>query len=379
VQERVLSWVSSYIHHVYRGRYIIKDHIENIVKIYEQREFFKGVNILISQSNKIIFRESYGYAKYLPDKTLVETDTIFDIASLTKIFTLTAILRLVSEKELKLSDKLSRYLQFSNEGLNNATKDITIQQLLSHSSGLIPWFPFYTMANRSFEDVFAYVVSKNPLKKGAVQYSDINFILLGKLIEKINGKDLDIALRELVFNPLNLQDTDFKPLRDKIVATEYGNRIETSMVQDRELSFEGFRDESIPIVGKVNDGNCYYYFKGVAGHAGIFSSLNDLNILCNLYLNRGRFDGKAIIREEIINRSFIDYGEGRGLGWQISDLYPEGVGHTGFTGTSIYLNLKKGFNVVLLSNRLHVDKPVNIAEFRLAIHNKAMKNLKGEC
>ncbi|WP_432667686.1 serine hydrolase domain-containing protein [Wukongibacter baidiensis] len=326
-----------------------------------------------------MLKKSYGYAKYSPDKTMMETDTIFDIASLTKIFTLTAILRLASEKELKLSDKISRYLQFDNDGLNNTIKDITIQQLLSHSSGLIPWFPFYVMEDRSFEEILEHVISENPLKNEAVQYSDINFILLGKLIEKINGKSLDSALRELVFNPLGLKDTGFRPLRDKIAATEYGNIIETKMVADRGLRFEGFRDEHIPIVGKVNDGNCYYYFKGVAGHAGIFSSLNDLNILCNLYLNRGSLGGKPIIREEIINQSFIDYGEGRGLGWQISELYPDGLGHTGFTGTSIYLNLKEGFNVVLLTNRLHVDKPVNIAEFRSAIHNKVMKNLKGEC
>lgn len=285
----------------------------------------------------------------------------------------------MSEKEIKLLDKLSRYLQFNNEELNNATKDITIQQLLNHSSGLIPWFPFYVMGNRSFEDVLAYIISKNSLKRGTVQYSDINFILLGKIIEKINEKNLDSAMRELVFNPLNLRDTDFKPLRNKIAATEYGNKIETSMVKERGLSFEGFRDESMAIVGNVNDGNCYYYFKGVAGHAGIFSSLNDLNILCNLYLDKGSFNGKSIILEEVVNKSFINYGEGRGLGWQISDLYPEGLGHTGFTGTSIYLNLKKGFNVVLLTNRLHVDKPVNIVEFRSAIHNKVMKNLKGEC
>lgn len=345
---------------------------------YKQKDFFKGANILIAQRNKVIFKKSYGYANYSADSSLMESDTIFDIASLTKIFTLTAILRLVSEKELELSKKFLRYFQFGNKDLNSSIKDITIEQLLNHSSGLIPWFPFYVMKNKSFEDILRYIISRNQLRKGAVQYSDINFILLGKLIEKISGKDLEIALRELVFNPLNLQDTDFKPLGNKVAATEYGNRIETGMVAERGLRFEGFRDESIPIVGKVNDGNCYYYFKGVSGHAGIFSSLNDLNILCNLYLNRGSFDGKAIIREEIVNKSFIDYGGGRGLGWQVSDIYPEGLGHTGFTGTSIYLNLEEGFNVVLLTNRLHVDKPVNIAEFRSAIHNKTMENLKGE-
>lgn len=285
---------------------------------------------------------------------------------------------LASEGELELSERFSKYYQFKNTNIMNKLKDITIEELLNHSSGLIPWYPFYTETGKSFEDILDNIVRKHPLKRGIVQYSDINFILLGKLIERIMGKTLNISLNELVFKPLNLQNTEFKPLEDNLVATEYGNKIELNMVRDRGLSFKGFRDVNKPIIGKPNDGNCHYYFGGISGHAGIFSTAEDLNVLCTLYQNKGRFDNKTIIKEMIIDKSFINYGDGRGLGWQISNLYPEGLGHTGFTGTSIYLNLKRKFNVIILTNRLHVDKPVNIAEFRLAIHKNVFKNLKGE-
>lgn len=297
-------------------------------------------------------------------------DTIFDIASVTKIFTTTAILKLVSEKELCLDRYITEYVKFQNKDVSEKLKDIRIKDLLNHSSGLVPWYPFYTMANSSFDDALAHILSKEILKNGIVQYSDINFILLGKLIEEITKWGLNDSMMELVIKPLQMNCTDYKTQLCDVAATEYGNQIETKMVQDRELSFNGFRDPSIPIIGEVNDGNCNYYFNGVSGHAGLFSNIKDLDKLCHLYIQRGGIGTKSYIDEDIILKSFMNYGDDRGLGWQLGELYPGGVGHTGFTGSSIYIDLKNNAKVIMLTNRLHVDKPVNIADFRLAIHNK---------
>jgi CubicO group peptidase (beta-lactamase class C family) len=341
--------------------------IDEIANKYINEDYFKGVNIIITRQNDVIFEKSYGYAEYKPNKVKLERDFIFDIASVTKVFTTTAILRLISESRLKLSDKLVDLINLDNSRLRKTLKKISIKDLLTHGSGLIPWFPFYTRKEDDFQDILEDIIKENPLQK-IVQYSDLNYILLGKIIEKKTEMNLKQAMEELVFEPLNLTNTNYEPAHDKIVSTEFGNKIEAGMVKEINYKFEGFRKAGIPIRGKVNDGNCFYYFEGVSGHAGIFSDLNDLGTLCNLYQNKGIYRGQAFLNEKLVVGSFQNYGHGRGLGWQISELYPDGVGHTGFTGTSIYLNLKKKFNVVILTNRLHVDNPVNINDFRKSIH-----------
>lgn len=265
---------------------------------------------------------------------------------------------------------VTQYLFKDNDVLTDYLKDINVKSLLNHSSGLIPWFPFYTKKDMDLENVLEIIINDNKIDYGTMRYSDINFILLGKLIEVVSGLNLDLAMKEIVIDKLSLQNTDYSTKSSNIAATEYGNKIETNMVKERDLVFSDFRNDSIPIIGQVNDGNCHYYFNGVSGHAGLFSTVNDLDMLCNFYINRGSLNNKSYIKEEIIEKSFVNYGQDRGLGWQLGQLYPDGVGHTGFTGTSIYLDLKSNANVVLLTNRLHVNKPVNIANFRLAIHNK---------
>lgn len=342
--------------------------ISKTIEEYISKDYFRGVNILVGHGEESIQKSSYGYAvKFGKREEVLAEDSIFDIASLSKIFTTTAILRLVSQNVIDLDKRFVEYIDLEDERLITLISNITIRQLLNHSSGLIPWYPFYT-SDRDFYSLLLDIVEKNPLTD-KVQYSDLNFILLGKIIESVSDLELDRAIDELVIKPLGLGNTGYKPMGSTVAATEYGNQIEEGMVKERGLSFNDFRNKEYPIIGQVNDGNCYYYLNGISGHAGLFSNLEDLHKLCSLYKNWGLVKERVYIREDIIDESFKDYGGLRGLGWQLGDLYPGGVGHTGFTGTSIYIDLENNIDVVLLTNRLHVKKPVNIAEFRLAIHN----------
>jgi len=142
------------------------------------------------------------------------------------------------------------------------------------------------------------------------------------------------------------------------------------MVEERNLRFEGFRSTDKALLGECNDGNAYYYFNGVAGHAGIFSPAEDITRLLSLYIH-GYTPG--YISRDLIAKAITDQGMGRGYGFQMGENYPHsGVGHTGFTGTYAYLNPKLGYTISLLTNRLNVALPRTIQSYRNAIVNEAI-------
>ncbi len=310
--------------------------------------------------------EKWGKVQY--DKIFTRdkeiTNPMFDIASITKIFTTTAILRLITLKKLQIVTSIKEILPTFPSSLQH----ITIDKLLTHSSGLLAWYPFYTQAEKPFEDLLSELINSNPITPGMV-YSDINFMILGKIIESVTSFPLDNAMEELVFKPLNLKHTAYNPPKDRCIPTEWGNKIEEAMVHERKLSFKGFRPTDTDIVGECNDGNCFYYFHGIAGHAGLFSTVADLHILMNLYLyNSDEFLSESLVQEAISNK-----GQDRGYGFQLGDNYPHGgVGHTGFTGTYIYVNPSRGYTISVLTNRLHVPSPRNIQVYRNAIVNEAI-------
>ena len=292
------------------------------------------------------------------------TNPMFDIASITKIFTTTAILRLITLKKLQISTSIKEILPTFPSSLQH----ITIDKLLTHSSGLLAWYPFYTQAEKPFEDLLNELINSNPITPGMV-YSDINFMILGKIIESVTSLSLDNAMEELVFTPLNLKNTAYNPPKDRCIPTEWGNKIEETMVYKRRLSFKGFRPTDTDIVGECNDGNCFYYFHGIAGHAGLFSTATDLHSVMDLYM----YNRDELLSKSLTHMALRDQGDQRGYGFQLGDNYPHrGVGHTGFTGTYIYLNPSLGYTVSVLTNRLHVSSPHNIQVYRNAIVNEAI-------
>jgi len=290
---------------------------------------------------------------------------LFDIASLTKIFTTTAILHLITKGAIDENTTIKTLFPTYPSSLHH----ITIGSLLTHTSGLLGWYPFYTQKDTPFEDILGQVLKKNPLENKMI-YSDINFIICGKIIEHIASLPLDEAMQNIVFSPLSLHYTTYHPDRSRAIPTEYGNRIESEMVKERNLQFNQFRPTDKAIVGECNDGNAYYYFHGIAGHAGIFSTAEDINRLISLYLHNS---DPSYIHPSLIEKAITDQGNQRGYGFQMGDNYPHGgLGHTGFTGTYLYLNPKLDLSISILTNRLHVAHPSNIQPYRNAIVEEAI-------
>jgi serine-type D-Ala-D-Ala carboxypeptidase len=311
----------------------------------------------VSKNGKRVFSHSVNCA----------TDSMFDLASVSKILTGTMVLKLIGEGKLLLDNNLDTL--FQNEPLGPVTKErfkaITLKQLLTHSSGLPAWFPFYTR-ECGFWEVLEFALNKYPVEHGMV-YSDLGFMLLGDLIRAASGRTLPQSL-ELLNGELGTS-FEYNPKNPAAcVETERGNHIEEGMCQERGLPFENFRSRGTNMRGEVNDGNAFYFWHGVAGHAGVFGIAADLLVLGELYLNQGKVNGKQLIPASLVTQSTIDYGAGRGLMWALSDIYIAGFGHTGFTGTSLYLCPETGCVAVILTNRLVIEPAPDLRPFRTEAH-----------
>lgn len=318
-----------------RSRY---NQIDEFIRGYGEQNYFTQAVYALFDRDGIIHLGTYGGAG---------EEAQFDLASLTKLFTTTLILKLVGEERLSLMDCLNKHLIIpaSCPKLMECFRQITVFELLTHTSGLLAWYPFYSRETgfyESLEDILSL-----PLKKGSVVYSDINYILLGKLAEEILHLPLEQAMEEKVRGPLGIEKLCYCPPRANelkgTVVSSYDNCIEEEMCRERGITFLGFRKHGQPICGEANDGNCWYYMKGISGHAGLFSDIQGVCTLGRFYLNAG--DG-------IFADAQKEGALGRGLGFELGELYPEGCGHTGFTGTSLYISRQYGIGGALLTNRL---------------------------
>ena len=347
---------------------------------------FAGAALRIERGGLALFEEAWGDALHTETERLAMTiDTSFDIASITKLFTTTAILRLITLGRLSLGTRLDdigavfdggpaegQKGQSAREFATGIAGRLSIASLLAHSTGIHYWYPFYARGGESFVSILADLLEEHPPRDETV-YSDVNFMLLGRVVEAITATPLDRAVRELVLEALALERTSWRRPIETAAATEFGNRIEEGMVAALGLRFDGWRNRELPIRGEPNDGNCHYYFGGAAGHAGIFSDLRDLCRLGRLYLEKGRIGDAAYLDPALAAEAMLDRGAGRGLGFQLGDNYPGGgCGHTGFTGGYLHVNEAAGFVIVLLANRLHVQKPRDINPFRRKVSALAL-------
>ena len=297
-------------------------------------------------------RQCFGVAK----EQSVTINTKFDLASLTKIVGTTAsLLHLIELGELQVTDLASKYLE-SWQGTDKS--EITIAELLLHQSGLAEWRPLY-FTNDLQENV-AEQISRIPLtysRNSGRRYSDLGFISLGKIVEAITGKDLPTAFAELVFEPLGLQNTSFGPINGEVAATSKGDWYEKHMVAtntpykvDLDFSvFPNWREEYL--VGETNDGNSFHRLGGIAGHAGLFSTAEDLLIFA-----------EAIIANKWQAHNFLsvtgDPMQGLGFrNWQSPSKSGEVTfwGHTGFTGIALGISPVHQSAALLLTNRLHAQ------------------------
>jgi serine-type D-Ala-D-Ala carboxypeptidase len=330
-------------------------------------EYFPGAVLRVERQGQVLLETAWGHASAAGlERTAMTPSTIFDAASLTKLFTATAVLRLVSTGVLGLDTQVSEFLGL-DPPLSSSMEGIDVTALLTHSSGIPWWFPFYTRRGEPFLDILADVIPARP-PRGEVVYSDLNFMILGIMIERGMHAALPDAVEELVIRPLGLTHTSFARPRGRAAATEWGNRIERRMVAEMGLSFDGWRDESRPVIDEPNDGNCHYYFRGTAGHAGIFTDAPDLCRLGRLYLDGGRVDGEPWLAPGVAEDAMREHAAGRGLGFQLGEPYPRGAcGHTGFTGTCLMLSPSNGVVAALLTNRLHTAEPRDIDPYRRQI------------
>jgi CubicO group peptidase (beta-lactamase class C family) len=323
-----------------------------------------------------------GCAVREPARIPMTTDTIFDLASLTKVVaTLPSILRLVDRGALALDDHVGAVLpEFGSAGWK---REVTIRRLLCHSSGLPAWLPLY-LDHAGPEAYLAAISRAQPVAQPGerVIYSDLGFILLGEVVRRLSGLDIARFAATEVFAPLGLGDTGYTPaasLQPRIAATERGNETEIGMCGERAPAFPRWRRDII--WAEVNDGNSFYGLNGTAGHAGLFGTAADLARYGRLWLNGGTWQGRTMFRESLVTEATREQAPGRGLGWRVvpsspiegttdpgAPLGPRAYGHTGFTGASLWIEPERQLVVVLLTNRLHPIARPEIEAIRPAFH-----------
>ncbi|HET7838985.1 MAG TPA: serine hydrolase, partial [Rectinemataceae bacterium] len=246
--------------------------LDEIAQRWLEAGFFAGAVLRVERGGALLHEAAWGQSLRIPEQSSrLEPGCLFDLASVTKLFTTTAVLRLVSLGGLRLHDPVAELLcpgldPSLGSRLRASLGGADVASLLAHSSGIHYWYPFYTRRGEAFEAILADVLKAHP-RRAEVVYSDLNFMILGRILELRTGLPLRSAMDDLLLRPLGLRRTSYAPPKGPSAAGEFGNRIERRMVADLGLHFPSWRDESRPIQGEADDGNCFYYFGGEAGHA----------------------------------------------------------------------------------------------------------------
>lgn len=356
--------------------------MEQAIRSYLEKQIdegqFAGAICAVSYQGERIATCAVGMASNEADQSFsMNESTLNDLASVTKIYVATLMLKLISDERCDLYTPVNELLPEINDypALKKKMETITVNELLTHTSGIQAWFPFYTEQYRSFFAIMDEHIHVDDTRN-QVEYSDINFILIGKIIEQLTGMCLDRALNKHLADPLQMKSLTYGPVdASNVAASSWGNEIEQQMCKERNQSFAKWRANDEAIRGEVNDGNCHYYFHGISGHAGLFCEVQDVLKLGELYLKGGEWDHQQFIHQDLIHQSMQAQEDNRGLGWEIGSVFPEGCGHTGFTGTSIWIVPERNLAVALLTNRLHVQRPTSIQHVRAHVHDIVRKSI----
>nr|WP_279671623.1 serine hydrolase domain-containing protein [Flexivirga meconopsidis] len=282
-------------------------------------------------------------------RTPARVDTVFDVASLTKLFTATLALQQVEAGRLDLAAPVAHYLpRFAAHG----KCDIRVVQLLTHTSGLEWWLPLWRDWPTREARVDAALTNPRATPTGEFVYSDLNLIALGVLLEKVSGTPLDLLLRDRVTEPLGMRDTGYAPQLGQL---DPGRFAATEIEDDAGRGL---------VRGEVHDENAWS-LGGVAGHAGVFSTAADLLTFARVFLDGGSVDGVRILSNDSVARMTTDLnpqlpGDAHGLGFEIDQPRymgelsgPRTIGHTGFTGVSLVADLDRRAVAILLANAVH--------------------------
>lgn len=324
-----------------------------------------GAVVQVMHQGDIILQEAVGSRyNYSQVKAPMMLDTVFDLASLTKVVaTLPAVLKLIDQGEIRLDDPVVHFLP---DFASNGKEEVTLRHLLTHTSGL-PAHRQYYKENLDKETIWHRINQEELVQPigSNVLYSDLGFILLYHIIEKVTEQPFDIFLTDQFYTPMGMNETSFRPSfnRERYAATEYSEKL-------NDYKFGIVHDDNAESMG------------GISGHAGLFSTLPDLIRFTQMIENEGTYNGKRILSSaalRLARSNFTGFSEEhRGLGWvhkspvltSCGDYFSdESYGHTGFTGTSIWFDPSIHLNVILLTNRVHYGRHPHILRLRPRLHN----------
>lgn len=359
-----------------------KTELENIDKVLNKMMSSgaaPGAQVMVLKDGKLVYKKAVGYTTWNKAGP-VDSTTIYDIASITKVAATTlVVMKLFEEKKIKLDEKLGTYLP---EVRNTNKSDLTIKELLTHQAGLEGWIPFYKEALERNLPIFSKTpticntiqvaddmymdstylniiwdeIYSSPLKnRGTYKYSDLSMILMKKVVEKITKEPLELYVQRHFYDPLDLQTTTYLPLK------KFSRFTIAPTSDDNE-----FRKQTV--YGYVHD-PAAAMFGGVSGHAGVFSNAEDLSVLFQMLLNGGEYNGKRYFKSETVklfttsqfqgNRRGLGFDKpaaGKNIGPTSTLCSQETYGHTGFTGTCVWVDPKYDLVYVFLSNRVHPDE-----------------------
>jgi uncharacterized protein YbbC (DUF1343 family) len=346
--------------------------IDGLVEDAIRNRELPGAVVIAGRGSTVLYRKAFGLRATFPVNERMTLDTIFDVASLTKVVaTTTAVMKLVEDGRIRLNDRVSTYIP----GFGRYGKErITVRHLLTHVSGLRPDLDLRVEFEGGAPEAIRLATEEVPVARPGERfiYSDINFFLLGHIVETLTGKSLDLFLRETVFGPLGMRHTMFLPpasLRQRIAPTE----------SCEPKTWPCGTPGSTMLRGTVHDPTARR-MDGIAGHAGLFSTGDDLAIFARMLLAGGRWQGTRVLSPLTVAKMTRPASPPglpvRGLGWDIDtgfssprgELLPVGsFGHTGFTGTSLWVDPATRTFVIILSNRVHPDGKGNVTPLRARI------------
>jgi CubicO group peptidase (beta-lactamase class C family) len=337
-----------------------------------------GAVVLVARHGRIAYFKAFGDRAVQPKQEAMTADTIFDVSSLTKVMaTATSTMLLVENGTLRLNDRVKRYLpNFTGAGKDS----ITLRQVLTHYSGLPPDFDLsknWFGHQAALEELWKIKPDSEP--GNTFVYSDLNFIVLGEIIHAVSGVPLDEFAEEHVFVPLGMGDTCFRP-SSKLIGRIAPTEPRKNTLQYLKGQGAGANLDKI-LRGEVHDPTAWR-MGGVAGHAGLFSSARDIALFAQMLLDRGKYSKGRLLSPLTVDamtrpQNPANSPQVRGFGWDIDsvysspkgDIFNEGFGHTGFSGTSLWINPPTDTFVVVLTNRVHPDGGKDINHLRGAIAN----------
>jgi beta-N-acetylhexosaminidase len=338
---------------------------------------FPGATLAVGYRGKVSYH-SFGKLSYDANSPATKIDTMYDLASLTKVVVTTTLVEKLVEGDfpspLDLDAPIERYLpEWANGPQPEWRRRVTVRNLMTHTSGLPPFKEYWRTSKGkadTLKDIFAEPLEYEPGTK--VVYSDLGIILMAEIIQRLTGKPLDELAREYIFDPIGMKNSMYNPpkqLWQEIAPTEVDTQLRHRLVQ-----------------GEVHDENAYA-IGGVSGHAGVFSTSPDLAAFCQMLLNGGVYAHHRIVKRATIAEFTLPQAlakNTRTLGWVVptegssSGHYfsAHSYGHTGFTGTTIWIDPDRQLFVVLLTNRVNPTRENHkIAEVRPAVHDAVMKAL----